>query len=85
LRKQEKMAERSELYVNRERMYAVTVDSEGIKYLEVVCGGIAMENVVVRLTAQEVSLYEARGAAFLDQLAARVAKRRDQFLGRIVP
>jgi len=78
------MSDRTELLVSQERMYALTVDEDGVKYLEVVCGGFAMENVAVRLTDEEVSAYERKGRLFLDTLASKVAKQRSFFADRIV-
>jgi len=78
------MSQRTELLVSQEHMYALTEDEEGAKFLEVVCGGVAMENVVVRLTDQELSAYESEGRQSLGRLARKVAKQRSSFSDRIV-
>lgn len=74
------MTERQELLVDRDRMYALTRDGAGDLYLEVVSGGIAMENVVVKLNDYEAGQYVKDGKPFLDRLALDIARNREKYL-----
>jgi len=78
------VGKRKEIIVDRDRMYALTKDKRGGLFLEVVCGGFAMENVVVRLSPDERRELESRGKEVLDDLALRVVKDRTAFADRIV-
>ena len=77
------MTTRRELLVDRRRMYALTADSANM-YLEVAFGGIAMENVVVRLTEEEIGAYRQHGKEYLDELAHRIATSRGEYTDRTV-
>lgn len=75
---------RNEIFVDQGRMYALTVDKEGQYYLEVVCGGFAMENMILPLNAEEMEKYNSRGKLFLDDLAWDVCKNKNKFTGRFI-
>ncbi len=75
---------RNEIFVDREQMYALTKDEEGKYYIEVVCGGIAMENVIVMLTNEEILSYQKEGKTFLDDLSWEICKNRKKFEDRII-
>ena len=66
-------------------MYALTRDGAGAHYLEVSCGGIAVETVVVSLTGEEMKRYSEEGITFLDDLAFNIAQHQSKFAHRIVP
>lgn len=78
------MALRNEIFVDQDKMYALTSDDTGQLYLEVVCGGVAMENVVVALNSEEKQRYQSSGKDFLDEMAVRIQHSREQYAGRIV-
>jgi len=65
---------RQEVFVDQDRMYALTRDSLGKLYLEVVCGGFAMENIVIPLNADEEKEYKDQGKSYLDNLSLKVCK-----------
>jgi hypothetical protein len=73
---------REELLVDQDRMYALTRDSDGNLYLEVVCGGFAMENVVIPLTQDETREFERQGKSFLDALSLRICKDPSSYVAR---
>jgi len=75
---------RVEIYVDQEKMYALTTDSKGRHFLEVACGGIAVENVVLPLTAEEFQRYNKEGKDFLGHLAGEVRADRTKYSGRII-
>lgn len=75
---------RKEIFVDKEQMYALTKDKKGTYYLEVVCGGIAMENVIVILSDEEVLSYQTEGKTVLDDLSWEICKDRKKFKNRIV-
>ncbi len=70
--------------IDRDLMYALTEDRCGQLFLEVLCGGFAMENVVLPLSQEERAAYESAGKTVLDDLARRVAKDRRRFASRIL-
>ena len=57
---------------------------EGGLVLGVVCGGVGMYEARVKLTEEEAQAYEKEGAAFLDRLAARIARSTDDYEQRLV-
>ncbi len=73
---------RQEVIVDDERMYALTRDAQGQLFIEVVCGGFAMENVVVPLNAAEEMEFKRRGKTYLDDLSLKVCKSPDAFKNR---
>lgn len=79
------MVLRNEIFVDQDKMYALTIDETGQLYLEVVCGGVAMENVVVALISEEKRRYQSSGKDFLGEMAVRIRHSREQFAGRNVP
>ena len=78
------MAFRKQLLIDQPNMYKLTTDDVGTLYMEVICGGFAMENIVVPLNSEEVSRYNESGKDFLDEMAVRIRHRRDQYIDRIV-
>lgn len=65
-------------------MYALTSDAEGKLFLEVVHGGMAMENLVLPLSSDEEALYKASGKPALDDLAKKVLRNREGFSERFL-
>jgi hypothetical protein len=78
------MKVRKEILVDSGRMYALTQDSDGNYYLEVLVGGFAMYEVVLPLTPEEVAAYEKNGKYELDTLAFKVAKDKSRFADRLI-
>ncbi len=70
------------IYRSQEWMYSFTKDAKNNYFLEVVCGGIAMEMVKVKLTSSEVLSYQEKGRKALDELAVRILKNRTSFADR---
>lgn len=75
---------RKEIIIDQEHMYALTMDDENKYFLEVVCGGIAMENIVLPLTTDEIEKYKLKGKSFLDQLSWEVCKKIEKYENRII-
>jgi hypothetical protein len=63
-------------------MYALTQSKAGHFFLEVVVGGIAMENLIVPLTEDEEAAYKSNGKSELDNLACEICKEPDLFRSR---
>ena len=63
-------------------MYSLIRDDYGTHYLEVVCGGVAMEIVKVILAKEEIESFELEGVKVLNDSALRVAKDRKYFESR---
>ena len=82
--KAEAQTERSEVLVDSERLYALTSDSQGALYLEVLRGAMAMENLVLPLSSEEKAQYRERGKPALDDLARQVLKNRSGFAERLL-
>lgn len=74
---------RKEILVDQGLMYALTEDAAGL-YLEVTCGGIAMETVVLKLKKEEINEFRKQGKSVLDDLAYAVTKGQDDFADRIL-
>jgi hypothetical protein len=53
-------------------LYRVLREEDGALSIEVVVGGIVMNTVRVRLTAQEAEAYAREGSAFTDRLAREI-------------
>ena len=70
------------LFIDRERMYELLQTDDGKKIIDVVCGGAAMYSVMLELTEDELANYQSQGKAFLDRLAAKVARNPNQFSDR---
>ena len=75
---------RAPILVDRNLMYALTQDDRGKLFLEVVVGGIAMENRVLPLSAFEQAEYQSKGKLVLDELAKDVLRDRAKFAGRLI-
>lgn len=78
------MSRRREVLVDQDRMYALTKTRDGRLYLEVVIGGIAMENLVLPLDEEEMARYTEEGKTFLDGLAAKIARAPSGYRPRAV-
>ena len=63
-----------QLEINEECMYRLEEDSGGDLYLTVVCGGIAMHEVRLKLNAVEAAMYQEGGSDYLRNLAYDAAK-----------
>lgn len=68
------MTDRSQVFVDRERWYSLSVDDRGRLFLEVATGGSAIEEVTVELSDEQMKEYEQRGKSFLDVLALKIAR-----------
>ncbi len=65
-------------------MYALTRDAENNLYMQVVCGGFAMEYIVIPLSAEEESEYRRHGKSFLDEFSIEICRSLDSFRKRCV-
>ncbi len=75
---------RQEILINQDLMYALTRDDEGNLFIEVVCGGFAMETIVIPISAEEESEYRRHGRSFLDGFSLKICKSLDTFRERCV-
>jgi hypothetical protein len=75
---------RKELLVDQKNMYALTIDENENYYIEVVCGGFAMENLIIQLSDEEMKEYESKGKSFLDDLAWRICKNKSKYEDRFI-
>lgn len=71
-----------DLIVDSERMYRLFQSEDGRLSLGVMCGGIAMYEVVFALSESEVEQYRVEGKRFLDTLSLEVARHPESFGGR---
>lgn len=62
-----------EILRNADEMYALYDDEAGGLVISVVCGGIGMYQVRIRLTEEEKERFEAVGEDFLTSLARKIA------------
>lgn len=69
---------------NTEKMFELKKTAAGKLVLVVVCGGIAMYDVHVVLTSEEVDRYNAEGEGFLSDLAYRIGKSESEYAARTV-
>ena len=67
-----------------EQMHELSLDDAGHYSFSVVCGGIAMFEVTIRLSADEVAAYQRDGRAFLVRLARSVSNDTKAFEYRFV-
>jgi hypothetical protein len=72
-----------ELFVDNEGWYSLLEDENGL-LLAVMCGGIAMYEMKIRLTAEEFASYRELGKSYLDELARSVAYSPDRFRDRSI-
>lgn len=63
-----------QLEINDAHMYRLEEDSGGSLYLSVVCGGIGMYEVRLKLNDAEVARYKEGGSDYLRNLAYDVGK-----------
>jgi len=70
---------------NQEQMYELLVDDKDDLFLEVVCGGVGMYLVRIRLTGSERELYRQRGAAYVDELARDIVRNEVRYRERMLP
>jgi hypothetical protein len=73
---------RKELLIDRDKMYALTQDSAGQLFIEVVVGGFAMENLVIALSKEEEAAYATGGKRELDDLAYKISKEPEVYRSR---
>jgi hypothetical protein len=73
---------KSEL-INHEKWYELLSDDDGALYLDVVCGGVGMYSVKIKITPDQVAQYRDEGMRFLDDVAYRVTK--GEFRDQVVP
>ncbi len=71
------------LIENPTRMYKLVENDSGDYILSVVCGGIAMFEMKIQLTPEEVSSYQNEGESFIERLATNVSKNTDAYKSRM--
>ncbi len=57
-------------------------EEDGVMYLEVVCGGIAMYERVIKLNGTERERYAEIGETYISRLAREIAKHESRFTDR---
>jgi hypothetical protein len=73
-----------ELIRSDELLYILEEDEQQTLFLGVLCGGVGVYEVRIRLTDEEREEYLAQGRDFLDRLSLDVAKDHERFKDRIV-
>ena len=68
-----------DLIVDQERMYRLFEADDGALHLGVLCGGIAMYEVTIALSEDEVEQYKSEGRTFLDALSLEVARHPGRY------
>ena len=76
-------AHREVLIHDAERWFELVKTSTGL-ILSVLCGGIGVYEVAIRLTEEEATRFAEEGATFIQDLAYRVARNPDAFADREV-
>ena len=71
------------LVINQESLFTLETDDLGALYLEVMCGGIAMFPVRVKLDSEETRRYHEDGVTFLKKLAYSIAHNWEAFKPRV--
>lgn len=71
-----------DLIVDAEKMYRLFENESGELSFGVLCGGIAMYEVIFSLSGEEVERYRIDGKDFLDVLSLQVARHPKEFEGR---
>ena len=75
---------RKEIFFDKERSYGLTKDKAGKYYLEVVCGTIGMEFLIIMLTEDEMLAYQREGKTYLDDLSWEICKNKRQYEDRFI-
>lgn len=60
--------------INDASMYRLEEDTDGDLFITVVCGGIAMHEVRLKLNDAEAALYQVGGSDYLTNLAYKIGK-----------
>ena len=76
------MKKRKTLFIDHNWMYSLTEGTDGGLYIEVAVGGIAIENYVIPLSAEERQQYSDEGNSFLHRFALNIAKDPMSFTSR---
>lgn len=63
--------------------YTLFCDAEGY-VLQVLCGGIAMYFLSIRLTVAESANFDSLGLSYIDDLAKQIKRRPSLYSGRAV-
>ena len=71
------------LLIDSAKMYKL-MKSDTSHILSVVCGGIAMYEVKIVLSEDEVGRYQAEGERYVDELAYDVSKNESKYKDRIL-
>ncbi|GEM_PF-5915660 len=64
------------------RMFELVRADDGQLFQTVVCGGVALHEVCVRLSGAEVLQFNKGGVSFVEELACRIAKAPAAFKNR---
>lgn len=70
-------------FLSQEGQFALTEDQSGAIFLEVLCGGFAMYELEMQLSADEVAAYQMEGPSILSELAEKIRRRSDNLNGRV--
>lgn len=73
-----------ELVNNHERMFILEEDTRGALYFRVLCGGIGMYEVCIKLSDDECDGYANGGEEFLCELASEINYNSRAFSARSV-
>ncbi len=65
-------------------MYSLEHDDSGF-VLSILCGSLAMYEVKIKLTEEEIDTYEKQGKKFLDLLANEISHSPNRFRERWIP
>lgn len=76
------MSSSRKLLVDQEKMFSLT-EEEGEIFLNVVCGGFAMERLSMKMRPEEIEAYDKEGKSFLDRLALKICKQRSDYADRL--
>lgn len=71
-----------DLIVDRENMYRLVEAGNGELRLGVLCGGIAMYEVMFALSSAEIDRYRSEGTSFLEGLSYDVARNPEKYGAR---
>lgn len=73
-----------DVVINQDKMYRLFEDEYGHLYIGVVCGGVAVYEMKIKLTTDEVDRYNAHGIAVMDDLANDIAHNSSSFESRAI-
>ncbi len=71
-----------EVLRNDNKMYILFEDSDGSHVLSVMCGGIGMYEVKIRLEEADALRYTNEGEAYIEELAYDVARNSSKYSHR---